>query len=73
MDKASRAVEMTVNAKDEESSAVSSDFPKDSQNSLSSGEREMDKGEANMSIGDRDGQCSVTVSEFRELSPTRGW
>ena len=29
----------------------------------------MDKGEANMSTGDRDGQCSVTVSEFRELSP----
>ena len=60
---------MTVNAEDDESSAVSSDFPKDSQNSLSSGEREMDKGEANVFFGDRDGQCSVTVSEFRELSP----
>ena len=60
---------MTVNAKDDKSSAVSSDFPEDSQNSLSSGEREMDKGEANVYFGNRDGQCSVTVSEFRELSP----
>ena len=29
----------------------------------------MDKGEANVSLGDHDGQCLVTVSEFRELSP----
>ena len=60
---------MTVSAKDTERSAASSNFLKDSQNSLPSGEREMDKGEANVSFGDRDGQCSVTVSEFRELSP----
>ena len=39
-------VEVTVSAEDDKSSAVSSDFLKDSQNSLSSGEREMDKGEA---------------------------
>ena len=28
----------------------------------------MDNGEANVSFGDRDGQCLTTVSEFRELS-----
>ena len=60
---------MTVSAKDDKSSAASSDFLKDSQNSLSSGECEMDKGEANMSFGDCDGQCLVTASKFRELSP----
>ena len=62
-------VKVTVSAEDDKSSAESSDFLKDSQNSLSSGECEMDKGEANVSFGDRDSQCSVTVSEFRELSP----
>ena len=62
-------MKVTVSAKDDKSSAESSDFLKDSQNSLSSGECEMDKGEANVSFGDCDGQCSVTVSEFRELSP----
>ena len=62
-------VQVTVSAKDDKSSAVSSDFLKDSQNSLSRGEREMDKGEANVSFGDRDSQCLVTASEFRELSP----
>ena len=51
------------------SSAVSSDFLEDSQNSLSSGECEMDKGEANVSFGDRDDQCLVTANEFREPSP----
>ena len=60
---------MTVSAKDIKRSAASSDFPQDSQNSLPRGECEMDKGEANMSFGDRDGQCLVTVREFRELSP----
>ena len=60
---------MTVGAKDTKRSAASSDFPEDSQNSLPSGEREMNDGEANVSFGDCDGQCSVTVSEFRELSP----
>ena len=57
-------VEVTVSAKDTKRSAASSDFPKDSQNSLPSGEREMDNGEANVSFGDRDGQCLATVSEF---------
>ena len=59
---------MTVRAKDTKRSAASSDFPEDSQNLLPSGEREMDNGEANVSFGDCDGQCSVTVSELRELS-----
>ena len=62
-------VEVTVGAKDTKRSAASRDFPEVSQNSLPSGESEMDNGEANVSFGDRDGQCSVTVSEFRELSP----
>ena len=62
-------MKVTVSAKDDKSSAESNDFLKDSQNSLSSGEREMDKGEANVSFGDRDSQCSVTVSKFQELSP----
>ena len=60
---------MTVGAEVTKRSAASSDFPEDSQNSLPSGEREMDNGEANMSFGDSDGRCSVAVSEFRELSP----
>ena len=59
-------VKVTVKAENDKSSAVSSD----SQNSLSSGEREnLDKGEANVSFGDQDDQCLVTASEFRELSP----
>ena len=29
----------------------------------------MDPGEVKVTFGDRDGQCLVTVSEFRELSP----
>ena len=40
-----------------------------SQNSLLSGEPEIDKGEANMSSGGHDGQCLAMASEFRELSP----
>ena len=63
------AVEVAVSAEDTKHSAASSEFPQDSQNSLPSGECEMDNGEANVSFGDRDGQCSVMVSEFRELSP----
>ena len=62
-------VKVTVSAEDDKSSAVSSNFLEDSQNPLSSGECEMDKGEANMSFEDCDGQCLVTASEFRELSP----
>ena len=60
---------MTVSAKDDKRAAVSSDFLEDSQNPLSSDEREMDKGEANVSFEDCDGQCLVMASEFRELSP----
>ena len=62
-------VKVTVSAEYDKSSPVSSDFPKDSQNSLPNSEREAKEGEANMSTGDHDGQCSVTVSEFGELSP----
>ena len=60
---------MTVGAEVTKRLAASSDFPEDSQNLLASGERKMDNGEANASFGDHDGRCSVTVSEFRELSP----
>ena len=59
---------MTVSTEDNKCSAVSSDFLEHSQNSLSSGEPEVDKGEANMSFSDHDGQCLATASEFRELS-----
>ena len=61
-------VKVTVSTGDDKSSAVSSDFLKDSQNSLSSGECEMDKGEVNVSFGVHDGQCLVMASKFRELS-----
>ena len=62
-------VAVTVSAEDTKCSAVSSDFPEHSQNSLSRSERETDNEEANVSFGDRDGLCSVVISEFRELSP----
>ena len=62
-------VKMTVSAKDNKCSAGSSDFLEDSQNLLSRGERETDKGEKNMSFSDRDGQCLVTANKFGELSP----
>ena len=61
-------VKVTVSAKDNKRSAVGSDFLEDSQNSLSSSEREVKKGEASVSFSDRDGQCLATASEFRELS-----
>ena len=61
-------VAVTVSAEDTKCSAPSSRFPEDSQNSLSRSERETDNEEANMSLGDRDGICSVVISEFRELS-----
>ena len=60
---------MTVSAEDNKHSAVSSNFLEDSQNSLSSGEREVNKGEAIMSFSDREGQCLATANEFQELSP----
>ena len=49
-------IKVTVSAEGTKHSAVSSDFLEDSQNSLSSSEREAKEGEANMSTGDRDGQ-----------------
>ena len=61
--------EATANNEDAEPTAASSDFSKHSQNSLSNGEPKVDPGEAKVTFGDRDGQCLVTVSEFRELSP----
>ena len=57
-------VEVTVSAEDNKCPTVSSDFLEHSQNSLSSGESELDKGEANASSSDREGQCLATVSEF---------
>ena len=62
-------VEVTVSAEDTKRTAASSDFSKHSQNSLSKGEPKVDQGEAKVTFGDRDGQCLVTVSEFRKLSP----
>ena len=59
---------MTVSAEDNKCPAVSSDFLEHSQNLLSSGEPELDKGKANVSSSDRDGQCLAMVSEFQELS-----
>ena len=61
--------EVTVSDEDTKRTAASSNFPEDSPNSPPSGEREMDNREAKVSLGDRDGQCLATVSEFRELSP----
>ena len=60
---------MTVSAEDAKCPAANSDFQKDSQNSLSKDEPKVDQGEANVTFGDHDGQCIVTVSEIRELSP----
>ena len=57
-------VELTVGAKVTKRSAASSNFPEDSQNSLSSGKSERDNGEANVSFGDHEGQCLAMVSEF---------
>ena len=62
-------VNVTVSVRENQCSAGDSDFPKHSQNSLSKGEREMDKGEANVSFDDSDGQCLAMANEFRELSP----
>ena len=62
-------VEVTASDEDAGPTAASSDFSKHSQNSLSKGEPKVDPGEEKVTFGDRDGQCLVTVSEFRELSP----
>ena len=62
-------VAVTVSAEDTKCSAVGSDFLEHSQNLLSTGECETDSKEANVSLGDRNGPCSMMISEFRELSP----
>ena len=67
--KQAAGVEMTVSAEDAKTTAVSSDFAKHSQNSLSKGEPNTDPGEVEATFGHPDGQCLRTVSEFRELSP----
>ena len=67
--KQAAGVEEIVSAEDAKSRAASSDFSKHSQNSLSKGKPNADPGEAKMTFGDPDGQCLLTVSEFREPSP----
>ena len=67
--KQATGVEVIVSAEDAKSRAASSDFSKHSQNSLSKGKPNADPGEAKMTFGDPDGQCLLTVSKFRELSP----
>ena len=62
-------VEVPASDEDAERRAASSDFSKHSQNSLSKGEPNMDPGQAKATFDGHDGQCLVTVSEFRELSP----
>ena len=57
-------VKMIMSARENQCSARDSDFPKHSQNLLSEGEPKVDPGEANMSFGDRDGQCLAMASEF---------
>ena len=62
-------VNVTTNVQENQCSTGDSDFSKHLQNSLSKGEPKVDPGEANVSFGDRDGQCLVMDSEFQELSP----
>ena len=62
-------IEATASVEDTEPTAASSDFSKHSQNSLSNGEPKVDTVDPKVTFGDRDGQCLVTVREFRELSP----
>ena len=64
---------MTVSAEITEYPAASSDFPEDSPNLLPSNECKMDNKEAKVPVGDCDGHSSVTISNFRELSPNSGW
>ena len=67
--KQAAGVEVILSAEDAKSTAASSDFSKHSQNLLSKGKPNADPGEAKTTFGDPDGQCLLTVSEFRELSP----
>ena len=62
-------MEVTVSAEYTKCPAANSDFPKDSQNSLSSGERERHNGEPKVSSGNSHARCLVMATEFRELSP----
>ena len=55
-------VAVTVSAEDTKCSAPSIDLPEHSQNSLSRSELETDNEEPNVSLGDRDGLCSVLIS-----------
>ena len=55
-------IKVTVSTEDNKCSAVSSDFLEHSQNLLSSGEPKVDKGGANVSFSDSDGQCLVMAS-----------
>ena len=57
-------VNVTMSVRKNQFSVGDSDFSKHSQNSLSKGEAKVDPGEANVSFGDRDGQCLVTACEF---------
>ena len=57
-------VKVTMSVRESQCSAGDSDFSKHSQNSLSEGEQKVDPGEANVSFGDRDGQCLAMASEF---------
>ena len=61
-DKAVWTVEAAASVEDAEPTTASSDFSKQSQNSPL-------KSEPKITSGDHNGQCLVTVSEFRELSP----
>ena len=66
-------IKVTVSAEDNKCPAVSSDFLEHSQNSLSSGEPEPDKEEANVSSSDRDGQCWRRPVNSENFLQTRGW
>ena len=60
---------VTMSVRENQCSAGDSNFSKHSQNSLLKGEPKVDPGEANVSFGDRNGQCLAIASKFRELSP----
>ena len=62
-------VAVTVSTEDAKTTAVSSDFSKHSQNSLSKGEPNADPGEVKATFGYPDGWYLRTVGDFRELSP----
>ena len=59
-----KEVEVMVSTEITKCPTANSHFPEDSQNSLSSGECEMDNRKANASFGDHEGQCLAMVSKF---------